>query len=218
VKSLAIWVWRRTRSARSSVTVVFDRGGWSPKLFKRLIADGFDILTYRKKPIRTVPGGSFVRCCGRLDGRSIEYELDDRNVRLMKGHLRLRQVTRRSPAGGHQTTLVTSRKDLPALQVAYRMFERWRQENFFKYMREEYLIDALVDYAVEPADPNRLVPNLESQDPDGTETLTLAPGEAGMERSEALLHVRADRTRLPKRRHGVLKPPLRLVERGQPNP
>ena len=38
------------------------------------------------------------------------------------------------------------------------MFERWRQENFFKYMREEYLIDAL-DYQVEPDDPQRTVPN-----------------------------------------------------------
>jgi SMC interacting uncharacterized protein involved in chromosome segregation len=43
--------------------------------------------------------------------------------------------------------------------VAYRMFERWRQENFFKYLREEYAIDALVDYEVEPDDPNRSVPN-----------------------------------------------------------
>jgi hypothetical protein len=25
------------------VTIVFDRGGWSPKLFSKLIADGFDI-------------------------------------------------------------------------------------------------------------------------------------------------------------------------------
>jgi hypothetical protein len=24
------------------------------------------------------------------------------------------------------------------------MFERWRQENFFKYMREEFLLDALL--------------------------------------------------------------------------
>jgi hypothetical protein len=143
------------------VTVVFDRGGWSPKLFKRLIPEGFDILTYRKKPIRNVPQKAFVLCRGRLDGRRIEYLLDDRNVRLMKGRLDLRQVTRRSPDGRHQTTIVTSRRDLPALQVAYRMFERWRQENFFKYMREEYLIDALVDYAVEPADPTRLVPNPE---------------------------------------------------------
>jgi hypothetical protein len=143
------------------VTVVFDRGGWSPKLFKRLIADGFDILSYRKKPIRPVPAKAFVLCRGRLDARWVEYELDDRNVRLLKGRLRLRQVSRRSPDSGHQTTIVTSRRDLPAIQVAYRMFERWRQENFFKYMREEFLIDALVDYAVEPADLHRLVPNPE---------------------------------------------------------
>lgn len=146
---------------RRRVTIVFDRGGWSPKLFKRLIADGFDLLTYRKKPIREVPQKAFVLCRGRLDGRWIEYELNDRNVRLLKGKLRLRQVTRRSPEGAHQTAIVTTRQDLPALQVAYRMFERWRQENFFKYMSEEYLIDALVDYAVEPADPKRLVPSPE---------------------------------------------------------
>jgi hypothetical protein len=41
------------------------------------------------------------------------------------------------------------------------MFERWRQENFFKYLREEYALDALVDYAVEPDDPARDVPNPE---------------------------------------------------------
>jgi hypothetical protein len=39
------------------------------------------------------------------------------------------------------------------------MFERWRQENFFKYMRQEFLIDALSDYQVEPDDPERSVPN-----------------------------------------------------------
>jgi len=39
------------------------------------------------------------------------------------------------------------------------MFERWRQENFFKYLREEYAIDALADHAVEPDNPERDVPN-----------------------------------------------------------
>ena len=38
------------------------------------------------------------------------------------------------------------------------MFERWRQENFFKYMREEFLLDALVDYRIEPEDPTRTIP------------------------------------------------------------
>jgi hypothetical protein len=54
---------------------------------------------------------------------------------------------------------LTSRWDLRDIHVAYRMFERWRQENFFKYLREEYLIDSLVDYQVEPDDPQRSVPN-----------------------------------------------------------
>ena len=39
------------------------------------------------------------------------------------------------------------------------MFDRWRQENFFKYLREEYALDVLVDYGVEPADATREVPN-----------------------------------------------------------
>jgi hypothetical protein len=39
------------------------------------------------------------------------------------------------------------------------MFERWRQENFFKYLREEYALDALVEYAAVPDDPTREVPN-----------------------------------------------------------
>src|SRR5437868_11510553 len=41
------------------------------------------------------------------------------------------------------------------------MFDRWRQENFFKYMREEFLLDALVDYRIEPEDPTRSIPNPE---------------------------------------------------------
>jgi hypothetical protein len=36
---------------------------------------------------------------------------------------------------------------------------RWRQENFFTYLREEYALDALVDCGVEPSDPTRDVPN-----------------------------------------------------------
>jgi hypothetical protein len=39
------------------------------------------------------------------------------------------------------------------------MFDRWRQEHFFKYLREEYALDALVEYAAVPDDPTRQVPN-----------------------------------------------------------
>ena len=39
------------------------------------------------------------------------------------------------------------------------MFGRWSQENWFKYARREYALDVLVDYTVEPDDPQRLVVN-----------------------------------------------------------
>jgi transposase len=140
------------------VTIVFDRGGWSPKLFQSLIAQGFDILTYRKGQSRAITAARFVERSAVLDGRQVTYRLYDQAVRFLKGKLRLRQVTRLSD-DGHQTQVLTSCWDLPDLEVAFRMFERWRQENFFKYMREEFLLDALVDYQVEPDDPTRTVPN-----------------------------------------------------------
>jgi len=140
------------------VTVVFDRGGWSPKLFAKLIPAGFDLLTYRKGRCRRVPKARFREHAGRIDGRQVGYTLADQGVHLLGGKLRLRQVTRLSE-NGHQTPIITSRRDLPALEVAYRMFERWRQENFFKYLRQEYALDALVEYASQPDDPKREVPN-----------------------------------------------------------
>jgi prepilin-type processing-associated H-X9-DG protein len=144
--------------SRRRVTIVFDRGGWSPKLFAKLIPDGFDILTYRKGRVPSVSEKSFVSRKATLGGRTVEYRLHDQPVLFLKGKLRLRQVTQLSD-NGHQTPIITSRWDLRDIVVAYRMFERWRQENFFKYMREEYAIDALVDYKVEPDDPSRSVPN-----------------------------------------------------------
>ncbi|MGH7839273.1 MAG: putative transposase, partial [Candidatus Binataceae bacterium] len=131
----------RALLGKRRVTVVFDRGGFSPKLFAQLIEQGFDVLTYRKGRCPRVPGKCFRQQVGHLDGRRIAYVLADKEVRLLRGKLRLRQVTRLREHG-HQTSILTSRRDLPALEVAYRMFERWRQENFFKYLAEEYALDA----------------------------------------------------------------------------
>lgn len=148
----------RSLLGKRRLTVVFDRGGWSPTLFARLVAEGFDLLTYRKGRFRRLPLSRFREHEGVIDGRTVRYTLADRGVHLLGGTLRLRQVTRLSE-NGHQTPIVTSRRDLPAVEVAFRMFERWRQENFFKYLREEYALDALVEYATEPDDPAREVPN-----------------------------------------------------------
>jgi DNA-binding CsgD family transcriptional regulator len=149
---------RNLLGTKRRLTVVFDRGGWSPKLFITILGMGFDILTYRKGRFRHVSEKRFVFRKAKLQGRRVEYLLHDQAVRFLKGKLRLRQVTRLTETG-HQTAVLTSRWDLRDIVVAYRMFERWRQENFFKYMRQEFLIDALVDYEAEPDDPKRSIPN-----------------------------------------------------------
>lgn len=153
---------RQVRAAigERQVTIVFDRGGWSPKLFLSMIQEGFDLLTYRKHKGRLINERRFVRRRAKLDGHWVAYDLHDQPVRFLNGKLRIRQITRLCDSG-LQTQIMTSRWDLRDIEVAHRMFERWRQENFFKYMREEFLLDALVDYRIEPEDPTRTIPNPE---------------------------------------------------------
>ena len=95
------------------------------------------------------------------------WELADRRVRLRlsaagaKRHGRktitLRQIVRLS-ADTHQTHILTSRFDLPAGEIAARMFNRWRQENYFRYARHHFALDALDTYTVVDDDPDRSVP------------------------------------------------------------
>jgi transposase-like protein len=139
------------------VTLCFDREGWSPKFFRECHRQGFDILTYRRGPYAAWRRAAFQPITATIDGREIRYTLAERDVAVLPG-FRMREV-RRLCDNGHQTAIVTTRHDLPSAVVAYRMFERWTQENFFRYMRQHFALDALVTYAVEPADPDRTVPN-----------------------------------------------------------
>lgn len=145
-------------------TMVFDRGGWSPALFARLIARGVDVLTYRKGKTAPIALEQFHTVTATVAGTRVSYELHDTKVRLaLYGHdqkeLWLRQVTRLRDHSGVQTQVLTSREDLRPEEVLYRMFNRWRQENFFKYMRQEYALDALLEYGSEELDPQLDRPN-----------------------------------------------------------
>jgi hypothetical protein len=139
------------------VTLSFDREGWSPKFFRECHAQGFDILTYRKGAYAAWPRERFQHCTAVVDGRVVDYDLAEHPVDVLPG-FPMREV-RRLCADGHQTAILTTRRDWTVEVVAYRMFERWTQENFFRYMRQHFALDALVTYAVEPADAARTVPN-----------------------------------------------------------
>jgi hypothetical protein len=147
------------------MTVIFDRGGFSPKLFARLIAAGFDVITYRKGKARKLPAEQFATQRRKIDGAWRDYEVCDRpRVRVgtlpaegkgkrkkakgKKRYLWMREV-RVLREDGRQTPILTNRQDLSAVMVAYRIFHRWRQENYFKYADEEFALDALVEYGAE---------------------------------------------------------------------
>lgn len=148
---------RHTLGSRS-VTFVFDRGGWSAKLFQTLRDQEHHFITYRKQRYRNFPRSVFAHCVVDEEGKRFEYWLADRNVRI-KGYGRVRCVSRLDDKTGHQVHVVTTRMDLSREEVARRMFRRWCQENFFKYMMENCALDAVVSYDMEPADPERELSN-----------------------------------------------------------
>jgi len=161
---------RQVVGAGRRVTVCFDRGGWSPALFADITAAGFDVLTWRKGPAPDLPADTFTTItCTDDRGRRHEYDLAEATVELgisegpRKGQtVTLRQVTRRVPAKAGATRQIhalTSRTDLTAGEVCWRLSSRWREENYFRYARTRFALDALDSYAAAPDDPDRKVPN-----------------------------------------------------------
>ena len=149
---------KRLIPSEQRITVVFDRGGFSPKLFRRLIDEGFDVITYRKGKRRKLPESAFETERQKIDGQWREYQFCDR-PRVRVGRLRSRRKKQKKGAqylwlrevrvlreDGRQTPILTNLVDVSAVEVAYRIFNRWRQENYLKYMQEEFALDALVEY------------------------------------------------------------------------
>jgi hypothetical protein len=152
------------------VTVCFDRGGWSPSVFADIIDAGFDLLTWRKGPPPDLPADDFAQVSSADDrGRVHDYDLADTTITLdigdgpRKGQtVTLRQVTRRVPVRGgglRQIHALTSRRDLPAGEVCWRLTSRWREENYFRYARTHFALDALDSHAASGDDLTRMVPN-----------------------------------------------------------
>jgi hypothetical protein len=148
----------RRLAGQRRVTLIMDRECWSPDSFEDWSRRGFDVMTYRKGRYDPWPEEEFTEHQprgGRTRGDS--YKLAERPLTLSNGFA-VREA-RCLTENGHQTSIVTTRADLSVLEVALRMFSRWRQENFFRYMRHEFDLDHSPTPAVEAADPERPVPN-----------------------------------------------------------
>ena len=147
----------------------FDRGGYNLLVFEQLIDADFDLITYRKgdsKPIAesdfppgpvTINNRAYSRAPYEHDVELKIYETVDRGLnhkptrRDTKRTLKLREIRILREDGG-QTAILTScaASKRSAESVAALLFERiGSQENNFKYMREQFLLDGLPSYGSE---------------------------------------------------------------------
>lgn len=110
--------------------------------------------------------------------------------------LRIRQVSRLDINKGvvRQVHVLTTRTDLTAGEVVYRMGSRWRQENYFRYARMHFDLDSHDTYAHHADDPARSVPNPAKARAHQVVTSTRARYERARARAdEALLAARTPR-------------------------
>jgi hypothetical protein len=147
------------------MTIIFDRAGYSPDLFARLINKGIACVTYRKNVNDDWDENEFQSTVVKLtNGDTTEMKLAERGIYL--GEAIWAREIRKLCDSGHQTPVVTTHKQIKNDRVAALMFGRWGQENFFKYMMQHYGIDKLVTYMLDDVPDTTILVNPAHRDID----------------------------------------------------
>lgn len=139
-------------------TIVFDREAYSPAFFQSLWdKHRIAVITYRKRVKDIWDRSDFDELTIKIEGNETKMHLAEKTVKL--DNVSMREIRRLS--ADHQTSVITTNKKLSLDMVAIHMFARWTQENFFKYLRQDYDFDRLLQYAVEQIDEDFVVVNPE---------------------------------------------------------
>ncbi len=135
----------RDNPYRSRFLLIFDREGYSPDFFYRLWQQRIACQTYQKYPKEKWPENEFKTYSVKMpQGELIEMELAERGF-WMGEKIWVREIRRRCRSG-HQTSVLSTDFSADLRAIAVHMFSRWAQENFFKYMMENFDIDSLTGY------------------------------------------------------------------------
>jgi len=149
---------------RHRMTLVFDREGYSPQFFKEMWNQHrISCITYRKNVADKWPEEWFEEIDVPMpSGEIISMRLAEAGTYLgdqKKGKgLWVREV-RKLKDSGHQTSLVSTEYEGSLIVDAGKMFSRWSQENFFRYMMQHYSLDRLSAYSVEEMSETQKVVN-----------------------------------------------------------
>jgi hypothetical protein len=140
-------------------TLVFDREAYSPALFKKLWDDHhIAVLTYRKNVKDDREEAEFEEVNVDVRPGETKMKLHEKEVTL--DDYSMREV-RRLTSTGHQTSIITNNRILTIALIAGYMFGSRVQENFFRYLRQDYAFDKIIQYTVDEIDKNIMVVNRE---------------------------------------------------------
>jgi hypothetical protein len=183
--------------------VVFDREGSTHSLLSKLWERRIGAITYRKSADDLWPESAFSETDVPVPGGgAARMRLASRQTELWAGDTSLPVLEIRRLAGtGHQTALITTARRLDSPAAAGRMFARWCQEDFFKYMMQHYDIDGLVQYGSEelPCTLEVVNPAWRSLDKDVRDKLRhlrklhAGLGAASLQNDGGDIHARAER-------------------------
>jgi hypothetical protein len=130
-------------------TVVFDREGYSPELFEELWERRIAVINYHRYPKTDWPEEEFgeeeVELAG---GVRSKLRLAERESLLGRKKVKVREIRKLAP-DGKQVSIVSTHYGPQSRRVLTLLFARWSQENYFRYMRQHYGLDALVEHGTE---------------------------------------------------------------------
>ena len=147
---------------RCRLILVFDRQGYSPGLFKELWQKHrVACITYHKHPGQNWPQSELVEQTFAMpNGERLTMKLAERGSLIGSGKdaVWVKEV-RKLTDGGHQVSVISTAYGLQAPELGGRMFTRWCQENFFRYMMQHFAIDLLSEYKNQPLHDTAIVVN-----------------------------------------------------------
>jgi hypothetical protein len=136
--------------------IVCDRESYSVDFFHYLWQKRVAICTYNKNVKDKWPQEDFIEyeMVDQQDGTMEKIKLAEKKITLTnKDKENPKEITcreiRKLSKSGHQTSILTTNWVLTIVGIGFYMFARWCQENFFKYMAENFDIDGLVSYSKE---------------------------------------------------------------------
>lgn len=145
---------RLALGAEETILLAFDRAGAFPEQMAQLRDEGFEFVTYERKPYPQLQEADFAEEV-TLDGEKLRVCDTRKNLGNARG--RVRRIAVRLPDGHQINLLATSTRS--AVELIEVMRGRWRQENGFKHGVERWGINQLDGRSVEPYPLDTIVPN-----------------------------------------------------------